>query len=88
MGSCTANAIAIAAVHQFDQMKQKKRRLFTPSRLFTYYNERDIEGTVNQDAGAMIRDGIKSIAKLGVAAETEWPDVIAKFATLPPKKML
>lgn len=84
LGSCTANAIS--AAHQFDQMKQKKSKVFTPSRLFIYYNEREIEGTINQDAGAMIRDGIKSIAKLGVAAETAWPYVIAKFATRPPKK--
>lgn len=31
LGSCTANAIA--ASHEFDQMKQKKPQIFTPSRL-------------------------------------------------------
>src|SRR5215212_2935940 len=65
LGSCTANAIA--AAHQFDQMKQNKPRVFTPSRLFIYYNEREIEGTVREDAGAMIRDGIKSLVKQGAA---------------------
>lgn len=84
LGSCTANAIA--AAHQFDQMKQKKPRVFTPSRLFIYYNEREVEGTVNQDVGAMIRDGIKTLVKQGAAPETAWPYVIAKFATRPPQK--
>ncbi len=84
LGSCTANAIA--AAHQFDQMKQNKSKAFTPSRLFIYYNEREIEGTINQDSGAMIRDGIKSLVKQGAAPETTWPYVISKFATKPPKK--
>src|SRR5262249_40568940 len=58
LGSCTANAIANA--HLFDQRKQKAPQPFLPSRLFIYYNERAMEGTVNSDSGAMIRDGIKS----------------------------
>src|SRR5712692_455639 len=44
-----------------------------PSRLFIYYNERAMEGTVRQDAGAQIRDGIKSVVRLGVCPEQEWP---------------
>lgn len=70
LGSCTANAIG--AGFQFDQKKQGLKS-FIPSRLFIYYNERDIEGTVNQDSGAYIRDGIKSVNKLGVCPETMWP---------------
>ena len=71
LGSCTANAIAAAL--QFDQMKQGEQS-FTPSRLFIYYNERAVEHTVSQDAGAMIRDGIKSVAKLGAPPEDpDWP---------------
>ena len=38
---------------------------FTPSRLFIYYNERVIEGTVDATAARMIRDGIKSVAQAG-----------------------
>ncbi len=84
LGSCTANAIA--AAHQFDQMKQSKPAVFTPSRLFIYYNERAIEGTIKQDSGAMIRDGIKSLALQGAAPETIWPYDIKKFAAKPTKK--
>ena len=63
LGSCTANAIAAAL--EFDQMKQKERDVFPPSRLFIYYNERVIEKSIDEDSGAMIRDGIKSVAKQG-----------------------
>jgi C1A family cysteine protease len=71
LGSCTANAIAAAM--EFDQMKQGMADIFTPSRLFIYYNERVIEHTVSQDAGAMIRDGIKSVNKIGAPPEAIWP---------------
>lgn len=70
LGSCTANAIG--AAFQFNQ-KKAKLKSFVPSRLFIYYNERDMEGTVAQDAGAYIRDGIKSVNKLGACPETLWP---------------
>jgi C1A family cysteine protease len=83
LGSCTANAIANA--HLFDQQQQKARGVFLPSRLFIYYNERAMEGTVRVDAGAMIRDGIKSLAQQGACAEKRWPYLIAKFAHKPTK---
>jgi len=85
LGSCTANAIAGAV--QFDRTKQADKPDFIPSRLFIYYNERVIEHTVSEDSGAMIRDGIKSIAKLGVCSETpDWPYDISKFTQKPPKR--
>jgi len=80
LGSCTANAIAAAV--QFD-LKKQKVKVFAPSRLFIYYNERVIENTVNSDNGAQIRDGIKSIANDGVCPEPEWPYDITKFADKP-----
>lgn len=82
LGSCTANAIAGAI--EFDHLKQQLPDL-VPSRLFIYYNERVIEGTVASDSGAQIRDGIKSVAQQGVCSETLWPYNIAKFKTKPPK---
>src|SRR5579883_2057021 len=81
LGSCTANAIAGAI--QFDRMKEHKPN-FVPSRLFIYYNEREIEGTVNSDSGAMIRDGIKSCANQGAPHEKLWPYDIANFTERPP----
>jgi C1A family cysteine protease len=82
LGSCTGNAIAGAV--QFGRRKAKQTPDFVPSRLFIYYNERVIEGSVKNDSGAQIRDGIKSVAKQGVCNETAWPYDIAKFAKKPP----
>jgi C1A family cysteine protease len=82
LGSCTANSIAMAI--DYERVRQGMKPL-VPSRLFIYYNERVIEGTVKQDAGAMIRDGIKSVAKQGACAETTWKYNIAKFKTKPSK---
>ena len=83
LGSCTANAIGGAI--EFDRPKQKLPD-FVPSRLFIYYNERRIEGTVGIDSGAQLRDGIKSVASDGVCPEPEWPYVITKFTQRPPAK--
>jgi C1A family cysteine protease len=84
LGSCTANAIAAAI--QFEQIRQKKPKPFAPSRLFIYYNERVMEHTVGQDAGAQIRDGIKSVNHIGACPETDWPYVIASFTRKPPTR--
>jgi len=83
LGSCTANAIGAAI--QFDQMKQGLAN-FVPSRLFIYYNERAIENTIPQDAGAQIRDGVKSVATLGAPNETDWPYEITQYVVKPPQK--
>ena len=81
LGSCTAQAIA--AVLQFSQAKQLQTDVFTPSRLFIYYNERVVLGTVEEDSGAMLRDGIKSVANQGGPHEQLWPHVIARFRRKP-----
>ena len=57
---------------------QAGQKDFMPSRLFIYYNERVMEGTIDTDSGAMIRDGMKSVAKLGVCPKTIWPYDIAQ----------
>ena len=81
LGSCTANAIAAAV--QFDRAKQALADVFTPSRLFIYYNERAMEGTIESDSGAMLRDGIKSVARLGAPHESIWPYLIPRFRVRP-----
>ena len=84
LGSCTAQGIG--ACHQFNQVKQKLD-VFNPSKLFIYFNERAMEGTINEDAGAMIRDGIKSVVAQGVCSEDMWSysDDSIKFRQKPPK---
>ena len=82
LGSCTANAIA-ADVDYERQHQGPMTPFMTPSRLFIYYNERVIEGTVDTDSGAQIRNGFKSINQQGVCAEYRWPYIIEKFAVKP-----
>ena len=84
LGSCTANAIAGAL--QFLEGKEGARAPIMPSRLFIYYNERSLEGTIDSDSGAQIRDGIKAVAKRGFCTEQMWPYDIKKFADKPPER--
>jgi C1A family cysteine protease len=83
LGSCTGNAIAGAMEYERDRQGLPD---FTPSRLFVYYNERALEGTVSSDSGAVIRDGIKVVNTQGVCPETLWPYDIGMFAVKPPQR--
>ena len=83
LGSCVANGTA--GVVEFELMKQRSLNIM-PSRLFIYYNGRVLEGTVKQDSGLQVRDGIKVTVKQGVCSESEWPYIISKFKTVPTAK--
>lgn len=87
LGSCTANAIAAAV--RFNRIKQGLDD-FPISRLFIYYYEREAMGKeyISQDSGAMIRDGIKVVAKLGAPAEVLWHYDINDFTKRPSKRAL
>lgn len=80
LGSCTAHGITGALRYEMIRRGASDVRL---ARLQLYYDERVIEGTVASDAGAEIRDGIKSAAKVGVAHESLWPYNITKYRTKP-----
>lgn len=84
LGSCTGNAIA--GHMEVNQSLQGIAKTVTPSRMFIYFNERSIEGTVPYDAGAQIRNGIKTVVKNGACPETSWPYDITKFAVQPTTK--
>lgn len=81
LGSCTAQSVA--AVMQFNQIKQGHEDIFIPSRLFIYYNARVAIGTENEDSGAMLRDAIKTSANEGSCPEFFWPYITSKFAIKP-----
>lgn len=83
LGSCTGNAIAAAMEYERDRQRLSD---FVPSRLFIYYNERALEGTVSSDSGAVIRDGIKVVNREGVCPERLWPYDIGVFTVKPPKR--
>lgn len=79
LGSCTGQAIAGA----IEFLNKKNKIINDVSRLFIYYHERLLEGTVNYDAGAYIRDGIKAVYKFGAPLEKLWPYNISKFKDKP-----
>ncbi len=83
LGSCTSNAIAGA----FDYyLFRKNNERFDASRMFIYFNEREIEGHINTDSGAIIKDGMDSIKIKGACSESDWPYDIEKFAVRPSQK--
>jgi C1A family cysteine protease len=82
LGSCTGNAL-VGAMEVLENIE--KASFVDLSRLFVYYNERAMEGTIRQDAGAVIRDGVKTLVKSGVCTEKLWPYNIAKFKNKPTK---
>jgi hypothetical protein len=79
--SCTANALA--AAFKFLEIKSKSTK-FDPSRMFIYYNERELENDTASDAGAYLRDGIKCIASNGICDEALWP-YSEPFSSKPPQ---
>jgi C1A family cysteine protease len=70
IGSCTANALVGGM--NFLEIKDKKNAAIMLSRLFVYYNERRLEGSTAQDAGATLRDGMKALSTWGVCKENLW----------------
>jgi C1A family cysteine protease len=82
LGSCTGNAL-VGAIEVLENIE--KASFVDLSRLFVYYNERAMEGTIKQDAGAVIRDGVKTLVKSGVCTEKLWPYNIARFKYKPTK---
>ena len=80
IGSCTGHAI----VGAMEYLENKQSESFADfSRLFVYYNERLMEGTVEHDAGARIRDGIKVVANTGCCIEGLWPYEVSKYKDKP-----
>ena len=56
IGSCTAQALVGA--FQFNNLS------FMGSRLFLYYNERMMDGSIYQDAGSTLSQGIRALKKI------------------------
>lgn len=75
LGACTAHAAstAFAFLHPG----------FSLSRLKLYFDERAIEGTIREDAGAYLRDAVKVLNKIGAAREYLWPYRVERFADKP-----
>lgn len=84
LGACTGFSVA-DGMREFLLRKQVQSKT-EMSPLYVYYHERLLEGTVNEDAGAFIRDGFKVLAKRGCARDIDWPYATNNFANPPSPK--
>jgi C1A family cysteine protease len=76
LGTCTSNC-GVGARMMLDNEK------IMLSRLFQYYEERSIEGDINTDGGAQMRDIGKAMSTYGVCIEADYPYDITKFKNKP-----
>ena len=83
IGSCVAHSVTAAL--RFIRIKAGVPDV-PLSRLQSYYDYREIEGTVGEDAGGEIRNAIKCAAKIGIAAEDLWPYDADRFCIMPPNE--
>jgi C1A family cysteine protease len=86
LGCCTGFAIA-TGMREFLE-KRTTGKFVKMSPMFVYYEERKMENTVNQDAGAQPRDGMKVLAKMGCSPERDDPYKIADFEDPPSSKAI
>lgn len=85
IGSCTAHGVT-GAVRSYI-IRRATTYDFAMSRLQLYYDSRALEGTTASDAGAEIRNVIKTLAKKGVGHEELWPYDVTRFAAPPPPEI-
>jgi len=83
IGSCTGNAWAGLMEYHENFVGRGGKSFQDLSRLFIYYNERLLEGTVNEDTGAEMRSGANALAKWGVCPEKDWPYITDRFTQKP-----
>jgi len=77
LGSCVANAVAGA--YEYLVKRHKNISDYDVSRLFVYYNAREIEDCVDEDSGCMIVNAILGIQEKGACSEETWPYDIENF---------
>jgi C1A family cysteine protease len=81
LNSCSANALAAAL--RYDELKEGHTAVPQPSRLFIYFNERVAAHLVDRDAPVSLRDGYRTIAKIGACPERMWPYQPRRFKRRP-----
>ena len=80
LGSCTANGIA-QGVYVAEMVAGLPAAVL--ARLWLYFEERALENTTSEDAGANIGDGYTMLAAKGIPPESCYPYDIAKFKNDP-----
>jgi len=87
LGSCTAFAMA-TGLREWMMWKYLGVEHTVLSPLFLYWQERFLEGTVFEDSGAYIRDGLKVLQEMGTCPEVDDPYDISRFTETPTPEMV
>jgi C1A family cysteine protease len=82
LGSCTANAL-VSGCREYLLLNTPTKDSDRLSRLYVYFKEREAEGTVDEDAGAYIKDGCDVLLHEGVCRELLWPYNVGIFKKHP-----
>lgn len=80
LSSCVANAVAGAYEYL---VKRHLEEDYDVSRLFIYYNARQLHGAQNRDDGTGIDMAVASLARFGACSEEVWPYREAKVNAEP-----
>ena len=67
--------------------RQKNITINSPSRLFMYYNERDLDEDPNVDSGSTMEDGIAALTISSCCDEKDWPYDLSKVSIKPPEEL-
>lgn len=81
LGSCSGQAVSSA--YELSTKKLYPQQFVELSELFIYYNSRVLEGTVEEDSGATLRNSFKGLKQWGVCTDELWPYDITKFTVQP-----
>lgn len=82
LGSCVGNAIANA--YELMVKRRSPDKFVELSRLFIYYNARELEETTKEDSGVTyLRNALKAIKLCGICSEELWPYIIENFDNMP-----
>lgn len=81
LGSCTGHG-TVGALRIL--IGKERGKDYVGSRLAAYYLGRQLENTIDVDAGAQIRDVVKQMSKAGVVSEADWPYDVRRFREPPP----
>src|SRR5579883_114125 len=81
--SCTANAMAGAYEYLSKRLNDQEHHV---SRLFIYYNARELDGDPDKDEGTYLRSCVKVLKKYGTCSEQTWPFDLHRIYTSPEEK--
>ena len=85
LGACGPHSLGENIVYDLIKLDADQANNVMPSRLFLYWNAREVMGTIGSDSGVDNRSMFKAFAKYGWCDESLWPYDVSKFTQKPPQ---